>query len=292
VEHGFQGYIHLKTIPEASQELIDEAGKWADRLSINVELPTQKALDDLAPEKQLVTIRRSMNRIAERITESREELREKRWPSRPRPAAFARAGQSTQMIVGADSSTDSTILETASVLYRDQKLRRVYYSAFSPIPSASVTLPPIAPPLLREHRLYQADWLVRFYGFDARELTTPSSPNLDLSIDPKLSWAIANRDSFPVDLNRAPKSSLLRIPGIGVRNVKRILSIRRLHRIRLQDLAVLKVNLKRALPFVITSDHNPHVFSLDSVALRSHVTPADTQIELFATHRSALTGEL
>ena len=292
VEHGFQGYIHLKTIPEASQELIDEAGRWADRLSINVELPTQKALDDLAPEKQLVTIRRSMNRIAERITETKEALATAATPRRKQVAIFARAGQSTQMIVGADSSTDATILETASSLYKDQKLRRVYYSAFSPIPAASETLPPIAPPLLREHRLYQADWLVRFYGFRADELTTPASPNLDLAIDPKLAWALSNRETFPVDLNRAPKSALLRIPGIGVRNVKRILSIRRYHRIRLADLATLKINVKRALPFVVTSDHNPHVFSLDAPGLRERISPRDMQIDLFGIQRTAISGEL
>jgi putative DNA modification/repair radical SAM protein len=290
VEHGFQGYIHLKTIPEASKELIDEAGKWADRLSINVELPTQKALDELAPEKELVTIRRSMNRIAERITESKEEQKKLRLT--PRRPAFARAGQSTQMIIGADSSSDATILGAASLLYKEQKLRRVYYSAFSPIPLASEILPPVAPPLLREHRLYQADWLVRFYGFGAAELTTPASPDLDLAIDPKLAWALAHREFFPVDLNRGPKSMLLRIPGIGVRNVKRILSVRRLHRIRLEDLATLKVNVKRALPFVITSDHNPHVFSIDALSLRDRISPRDAQIDLFGAHRSAITGQL
>ena len=292
-EHGFQGYIHLKTIPEASHELIDEAGKWADRLSINVELPTQNGLDELAPEKQLVTIRRSMDRVAERIAESKDARRDQRkTPSRVSNTPFARAGQSTQMIVGADGSTDATILEAASSLYEKHRLRRVYYSAFSPIPSASESLPPIAPPLLREHRLYQADWLVRFYGFQARELTTPGAPDLDLAIDPKLSWALAHRDLFPVDLNRAPKSALLRIPGIGVRNVKRILSVRRLHRIRLEDLVMLKVNVKRALPFVITSDHNPHVFSLDTLALRDRIAPAEAQIDLFGVRSSAISGEL
>jgi predicted DNA-binding helix-hairpin-helix protein len=196
------------------------------------------------------------------------------------------------MIIGADASSDATILGAASMLYREQKLRRVYYSAFSPIPLASELLPPAAPPLLREHRLYQADWLVRFYGFRADELTTPASPNLDLAIDPKLAWALAHRDSFPVDLNRAPKTLLLRIPGIGVRNVKRILSVRRLHRIRREDLATLKVNLKRALPFVLTSDHNPHVFSIDALSLRDRMSPRDAQIDLFAAHRSAITGQL
>lgn len=294
VDHGFQGYIHLKTIPEASPELITEAGMWADRLSINIELPTQRGLDTFAPEKQLVTIKRSMSVIRDRIIESREGRRE---PARglkiaKRPKAFARAGQSTQMIVGADGASDATILETASSLYTEQRLRRVYYSAFSPIPDASTTLPLVAPPLAREHRLYQADWLVRFYGFGARELTTPATPNLDLAIDPKLAWALANRHDFPIDLNRAPRSTLLRVPGLGVRNVGRIISIRRLHRIRLTDLVTLKVNVKRALPFVITSDHNPHVLQLDSATLRDRIAPAHAQLDMFAVQHSALTGEL
>ena len=159
VDHKFQGYIHLKTIPEAAPELIAEAGRWADRLSINVELPTQRALDEFAPEKKLVTIKRSMDGIRDRITESREERKTHR--GRATPPAFARAGQSTQMIVGADGASDSVILGAASSLYGEQKLRRVYYSAFSPIPDASAGLPPMAPPLVREHRLYQADWLIR-----------------------------------------------------------------------------------------------------------------------------------
>ncbi|HVF39539.1 MAG TPA: putative DNA modification/repair radical SAM protein, partial [Gemmatimonadaceae bacterium] len=244
VEHGFQGYIHLKTIPEASPELVDEAGKWADRLSINVELPTQEGLDAFAPEKQLVTIKRSMGRIRERINESREDAARPTNKSRVTRAApvFARAGQSTQMVVGADGASDAAILRTASSLYDEQKLRRVYYSAFSPIPDSSSALPSLSPPLLREHRLYQADWLVRFYGFKAGELTTTAAPNLDLAIDPKLSWALSNRDTFPVDLNTAPRAALLRIPGLGVRNVKRIVSMRRFHKIRLEDLARLKVN--------------------------------------------------
>jgi putative DNA modification/repair radical SAM protein len=291
VEHGFQGYIHLKTIPEASAELIDEAGRWADRLSINIELPTRESLLELAPEKNVDTITSSMSHIREKIAESREEIRRSpRLPRRTLPV-FAQAGQSTQMIVGADSASDATILSTASTLYNRQKIRRVYYSAFSPIPDPSLMLPAVAPPLVREHRLYQADWLIRFYGFDAEELTTATRPNLDLTIDPKLSWALENRETFPVDLNRAPRSSLLRIPGLGVRNVKRILAMRRIHRIRLDDLVRLRVNVKRALPFVTTLDHNPHVLSLDSLDLRAR-TSSDAQLSLFEAGLSAATGEL
>lgn len=305
VDHGFQGYIHLKTIPEAAPELIAEAGRWADRLSINVELPTQAGLDQFAPEKNLVTIRRSMGEIRDRIVATQEESKRgliREAPVKAAPYArtslraqrhvFAPAGQSTQMIVGADGATDAAILETASSLYTQQRLRRVYYSAYSPIPDASSTLPPASPPLLREHRLYQADWLVRYYGFDATELTTPTAPNLDPAIDPKLAWALANRASFPIDLNAAPRELLLRIPGIGVRSVDRILSVRRVHQIRYADLLTLKVNINRALPFIITADRTAHATQLDTIALRDHIAPRHAQLDLFAVRRSAILGEL
>ncbi|MEP6692684.1 MAG: putative DNA modification/repair radical SAM protein, partial [Gemmatimonadaceae bacterium] len=230
-DHGFAGYIHLKTIPDAAPELVNEAGRWADRVSINIELPRQGDLDALAPEKNLVQITRAMTAVRDRIDESRAETSVARGTPR-----FAPAGQSTQMIVGATDASDAAILSTATRLYDVQRLRRVYYSAFSPIPDASPDLPPAAPPLVREHRLYQADWLVRFYGFCAAELTTEARPNLDLAIDPKLAWALDHRERFPVDINRASKHDLLRIPGIGARSVKRILAARRWHRLRLDDL--------------------------------------------------------
>ena len=286
-EHHFFGYIHLKTIPDASPELIAEAGRWADRLSINVELPRQQDLDRLAPEKELVQITRSMGTIRERIDEAREERR--RTVRAPR---FAPAGQTTQMIVGATEASDASILTAASDLYAGQRLRRVYYSAFSPIPDASPDLPPAAPPLLREHRLYQADWLMRFYGFRADELTTRAAPNLELAVDPKLSWALRNRDRFPVDVNRATAGELLRVPGLGARNVKRLLQIRRWHRVRLADLVRLKVQMRRALPFVITADHTPHLLRPDSLDLRDRLAPARQQLDLFAIQRSVASGEV
>lgn len=272
LEHGFKGYIHLKTIPEASPELIAEAGRWADRISINVELPTQGDLEKLAPEKNIVRIRGSMSVIKKRIEQSTAERRESR-----KALPFAPAGQSTQMIVGATPATDSTILSQASSLYREHRLKRVYYSAFSPIPSASSQLPLIAPPLVREHRLYQADWLMRFYGFDQAELTTPGEPNLDLKHDPKLAWALRHPDRFPIDLNRAPRELLLRVPGLGVRNVERILHVRRWHRLTLADLTRLRVPVQKTLPFIITQDHHPRV---DRVAILP-VKPK--QLELFGT---------
>ncbi len=287
VEHGFKGYIHLKTIPEASPELIAEAGRWADRISINVELPTQADLEKLAPEKNLTRIETSMTVIKTRIEQSKAERRD--WvahaPSRARsgapaePPPFAPAGQSTQMIVGATPANDSAILQRASTLYREQRLRRVYYSAFSPIPDASSKLPLVSPPLVREHRLYQADWLLRFYGFDVAELTTSAEPDLPLGIDPKLAWALRHRERFPVNLNKAPRELLLRVPGLGVRNVDRILRIRRWHALRLADLTLLRVPMKKTMPFIIVADHTPHLLEKDAT-LATFTHPAQ-QLDLF-----------
>ena len=270
-EHGFRGYIHLKTIPDADPALLAEAGRHADRLSINVELPTAAALAELAPEKDLPRIRRSMGRMRLRIDEAKAEKKAPR---------FAPAGQSTQVIVGADASADRAILAMSANLYGSYGLRRVYYSAFSPIPDASTALPPRPAPLVREHRLYQADWLMRFYGFEAAEITTDAAGNLDLEIDPKTAWALANRARFPVDVNRAPREALLRVPGLGVRSVNRILRARRHRRLRLDDLARLAVPLRRAAPFLTAADHTPGA-SLDSARLPARVRPA-SQPDLFA----------
>jgi len=293
--HQFGGYIHLKTIPNAAPELIREAGRWADRLSINVELPRQSDLDALAPEKALTQIRRAMGVIRDGITESRADrpagdASVRLGPGSAKAPAFAPAGQATQMIVGATDAPDAVILDTASALYRGQKLRRVYFSAFSPIPDASSSLPAIAPPLAREHRLYQADWLMRFYGFKAPELTTVESPNLDLAIDPKLAWALRNRDRFPIDLNHADKTDLLRVPGIGVRSVERILTVRRWRRLRMDDLGRLRIALRRALPFIVVVDHSPRGLP-DALDLRERITNR-SQLDMFAISRSAHSGEL
>ena len=286
-EHAFRGYIHLKTIPEASPALIEEAGRWADRISINIELPTAAALAQLAPEKDLERTRTAMAGIKVRIDEAQEARRESR-----KAPAFAPAGQSTQMIVGATDTSDAAILEQASSLYAQHKLRRVYYSAFSPIPDASSKLPAIAPPLVREHRLYQADWLMRFYEFEVRELTTSDAPNLDLAIDPKLAWALRNRHMFPVDLNKAPRQMLLRIPGVGTKSVERILKVRRWRRIRLEDLPRLHVGLRKVLPFVVTADHNSAALALDGDRPAERFVPPNRQLDLFSAATSALTGQL
>ena len=291
-EHRFAGYIHLKTIPEASPELLASAGRYADRLSINVELPTEAGLATFAPEKTVQSIRGAMGELRWRI----DEAREARAPTaaaavasptvkrtaRPRPPRFAPAGQSTQMIVGADGANDRQILASADALYGSYRMRRVYYSAFSPIPDASRKLPVQPPPLAREHRLYQADWLLRFYGYGVEEITSTTSDGmLDLDIDPKMAWAIAHPERFPVDLNRAPKELLLRVPGLGVRNVKRVLMARRHARLRVADVARLKAPMSKLLPFVQLADHHPRRSLDDPAALRARLAPPPRQGSLF-----------
>jgi len=270
-EHGFRGYIHLKTIPDASPELLAEAGRYADRLSINVELPTEASLARLAPEKDMTGIRRSMGRMRLRIDEARAEKHAPR---------FAPAGQSTQLIIGADGSSDRDILDLSTNLYGNYGLRRVYFSAFSPIPDASAALPPSKAPLLREHRLYQADWLMRFYEFQASELALGPDGNMDLSMDPKLAWALQHRDQFPIDVNRASREQLLRVPGMGVKSIDRLLKARRHRRLRMDDLARLRLPLSKVAPFVVAADHQPGGL-LDSARLQQRLVPKPAQLSLF-----------
>lgn len=280
--HDFRGYIHLKTIPEASPELIAKAGRYSDRISINIELPTQASLNQLAPEKNLARTQDAMSSIKNRIEESfdnKKQASQVKATPRVKPPPFA-TGQSTQMLVGADASTDATVLHRADSLYRDQRLKRVYYSGFSPIPEPSVILPIKPPPLVREHRLYQADWLLRFYGFNVQELLPSDNPHLDLEIDPKLAWALRNRQTFPVDINRAPRELLWRIPGLGVTNAARILSARRYTRLSLKDLQNMRVNLKKVQPFIVAADHMPKIALLESSDLRHYFLPKPKQMEL------------
>ncbi|GGE27170.1 putative DNA modification/repair radical SAM protein [Agaricicola taiwanensis] len=270
LDHDFKGYIHLKTIPDASDELLAEAGLYADRLSINIELPTEGGLKQLAPEKDVRAIRRSMGRLRVRIDEAGEEKKAPR---------FAPGGQSTQMIVGADAADDRAILSTSSNLYSSYRLKRVYYSAFSPIPDASQSLPPKAPPLMREHRLYQADWLMRFYGFDVNEIVEGEDGHLALDMDPKLAWALRHRERFPLDVNRATREELLRVPGFGKTAVERILTARRVRAIRAEDLLRLRVPVARVLPFLIFPDHSPHRL-LDRMDLKSRLVAPPRQLSL------------
>jgi putative DNA modification/repair radical SAM protein len=282
-EHGFGGYIHLKAVPAASQEILLEAGRWADRLSANIELPRDSDLVELAPAKTHAQIEQSMQQIADGILEAKDKT--SRAGKMPR---FAPAGQSTQFVVGATDAPDAVILDKASILYQTYKLRRAYYSAFSPIPYSNPLLPIAKIPLVREHRLYQADWLMRFYGFRSEELTSDQDRNLALDKDPKLAWALRHREFFPVDVNKAGREALLRVPGFGIRNVKRIVKIRRYRRLTLADLAKLKVPVKRAQYFVVTADHNPHVYEIDGPRLPQAFPKEPEQMSLF----TAITGEL
>lgn len=275
-EHNFRGYIHLKTIPDAAPDLIEEAGLYADRLSINVELPTDASVAAYAPEKKPAQIRRAMADVRT-IRDARAE----RSHTGKRPPRFAPAGQSTQMIIGADGSTDATILQSSTRLYSSYRLKRVYYSAFSPIPDSSAALPVITPPLMREHRLYQADWLLRFYDFSVDEITSATDAgNLDLAIDPKMAWALRNRHLFPVDVNRAERAMLLRIPGFGTKTVQRILATRRHRSLRYDDLRRMGANLKNAKAFITLVDWRPGALGeLDN--LKARFAPPPEQLSLF-----------
>lgn len=277
-EHDFRGYIHLKTIPEADPEIIHRAGFYADRVSINVELPTDAGLTRLAPDKDARQIEGALGKTKDDIIEAKDA--KKRFRHAPR---FAPAGQSTQMIVGADAASDADIVGRASRLYDSFGLRRVYYSAFSPIPDASAVLPLKRPPLIREHRLYQSDWLMRFYDYRPQEImqATEADGNLPLDIDPKLAWALKFRERFPVDVNRASREDLLRVPGLGVKAVQRILASRRHRTLRLDDVARLTVSLTKVRPFICTVDWRPTLLT-DRADLRALLAPKQEQLELFA----------
>ena len=272
LDHDFRGYIHLKVIPEASPALVNEAALYADRISINVELPRDASLRDLAPEKDAIGIKKAMGRVRLGIDQTTEKVR------KTKPPKFAPAGQSTQMIVGADAATDGEILAKSAGLYGAYGMRRVYYSAYSPIPDTTSRLPPVRPPLMREHRLYQADWLMRFYGFTHDEITV-EGVDLDLDIDPKLAWALRNRGDFPVDLNTAEREIMLRVPGLGVRSVERMIDIRRYKQLTLEDVKRLTRGLDKLKPFIVTADWRPGALT-DKADLRARLSPPQ-QLSLF-----------
>ena len=277
-DHDFRGYIHLKTIPDADPELVQQAGLFADRVSINVELPTDGGLKRLAPEKSSAQIEGAMRNMKGAIEDTRDAR--KKYKSAP---TFAPAGQSTQMIVGADAATDGDIVRKASTLYDRYALRRVYYSAFSPIPDASAVLPLQRPPLMREHRLYQSDWLMRFYEFKPAEVIQAAGDDgmLPLDIDPKLAWALKFRDYFPLDVNRASREQLLRVPGLGTKAVDRLIKSRRWRKIMLDDVARLTVSIAKLRPFIVTGDWRP-IMLTDRADLQSLLAPKQKQLELFA----------
>ncbi len=277
-DHDFRGYIHLKTIPDADPELVRQAGIHADRVSINVELPTRAGLTRLAPEKDEARIESAMGDMKSSILDAKDAR--KKYRSAPR---FAPGGQSTQMIVGADKASDGDIVMRASGLYDRFGLRRVYYSAFSPIPEPSAVLPLKRPPLMREHRLYQSDWLMRFYGFKPKEVDEAADPAgmLPLDIDPKFAWALKFRDHFPVDVNHATREQLLRVPGLGTTAVGRILSSRRWRTLRLEDVARLTVSIVKVRPFITAADWSPTLLT-DRTDLKRLVAPKAEQLDLFA----------
>lgn len=285
-EHRFNGYIHLKTIPGASDELLYEAGLYADRLSINIEIPTESGLKLLAPEKNRRDMVKPMGYLQNKITELREE--KKLFKKAP---AFTPAGQSTQMIIGASGETDAQIVHTAQRLYKQFSLKRVYYSGYVPI-SDDKRLPNIgsAVPLVRENRLYQTDWLLRFYGFQAEELVNNKHPLLDLDIDPKLSWALRNLDHFPIDINKSDLHLILRIPGIGVGSAQKIIAARRYGALNLEQLKKIGVSINRAKYFITCrgykqrySDQAAHQIKqyILAVSQSKYLQHASQQISLF-----------
>jgi len=250
LEERFNGYIHLKTIPGASEELIREAGMYADRMSINLEMPTESGLKLLAPEKTHQQVTQPLGFIKNQIVQFKEER--KLIKSTPK---FVSAGQSTQMVIGATPETDQEIMQTAALFYKDYSLKRVYYSGYIPI-SYDQRLPMIGsqPPLIRENRLYQTDWLMRFYGFHVNELLNDANPHLDIDIDPKLSWALRNLQHFPVDINVAAYKVILRIPGIGVTSAKKIVQARKFGKLRIDQLKKIGVAYNRAKYFIKCAD--------------------------------------
>lgn len=277
-DHDFRGYIHLKTIPDADPELVRRAGLYADRVSINIELPTAEGLKRLAPEKSDARIEGAMRDMKGAIEDGQDARN--RYRAAPK---FAPAGQSTQMIVGADDANDRDIIGRASKLYDRFALRRVYYSAFSPIPDASAVLPLTRPPLMREHRLYQSDWMMRFYGFKSTDVAAAAGEDgmLPLDIDPKLAWALKHRNLFPLDVNRASREQLWRVPGLGTKAVKRIIETRRWRKLTLEDVARLTVSIAKVRPFIVASDWRPTLL-IDRADLKPLIARPSRQLELFA----------
>lgn len=265
-EHKFNGYIHVKTIPGASPELIQEAGLYADRLSVNIELPSEMSLQNLAPEKSYQEILTPMKQIQQGIAQNKEEKALfKKVP------AFATAGQSTQLIVGASAENDHQILQLTDSLYKGYGLKRVYYSGYIPV-TDDARLPQLTqPPVIREHRLYQSDWLMRFYGFRADEILDPEHPHLDLEIDPKLAWALRNRHVFPVDVNTADYELILRVPGIGARSAGRIVAARRFTSLSAEHLQKFGVVLKRAKFFITCRGQAPQRREFDEQSIRRQI---------------------
>jgi len=293
LEKNYYGYIHLKSIPGASDELIGQAGLYADRLSVNIEIPTEQNLLKLAPEKNFKAILSPMGRIKNGIIASKEER--KKYRKAPR---FAPAGQSTQLIVGATPETDRQIILLSSGLYQTQNLKRVYYSGYLPVNEYDKRLPAIdKPPLVRENRLYQSDWLMRFYHFKAEEILSDDQPFLDLEIDPKLGYALRNMHLFPVDVNRADYEMILRVPGVGVQSAQRIVQARRFRKLNGYHLKKIGVVMKRARYFIAGTELPSSALGwtpeklkrkLDAGSISKQKKSMDTQLRLFENYKPAL----
>ena len=267
IEEKFNGYIHLKAIPGADEALIKESGKYVDRMSVNIELPSASSLKLLAPQKSKENILAPMSTIKNSILENKDL--KKNIKSTP---LFVPGGQSTQLIVGATPESDYKILNLSENLYNRFNLKRVYYSAYVPVIKNDKVLPDIIhPPLVREHRLYQADWLLRFYGFKAKELLKDENDSFDLNFDPKTSWALSNIDNFPIEINKASYGTLLRIPGIGVRSARRILITRKVHSLKFEDLKKLGIVLKRAKYFITCKGKYYGDVSFDEEKIRTRL---------------------
>lgn len=265
-EENFNGYIHTKAIPGADKEIVDKVGRYVDRMSVNIELPTEDGLKNLAPEKNQESIFKPMNIIKHGITQSREE--KKKFKNTP---IFVPAGQTTQLIIGATDDPDLEILKLSENLYDGYNLKRVYYSAFIPV-SDNPKLPVLkSPPLVRENRIYQADWLLRFYGFKSDELLSEEKPNFDLLLDPKSDWALRNIDRFPVEVNRVNYDTLLRIPGIGVKSAIKIVTARKHTSLDFEDLKKMGIVLKRAKYFILCKGKHYGEKSMDSNIIRNKI---------------------
>ncbi len=283
--HKFNGYIHLKTIPGASDELMQEAGLYADRLSVNIEMPSELSLQKVAPEKDYKSVLEPMSYLKEKITENKEERRKS-----SKAPSFSPGGQSTQLVIGASPEKDLEILTLADDLYKGKSLKRVYYSGYIPI-SKDDRLPALVqPPLIRENRLYQADWLMRFYKFELDEIVNEEHPDLDLTLDPKAAFALRNPALFPVDVNTADYEMLLKIPGVGVKSVHKIISARRFGKLRETHLRKLGLVWKRAKYFIKCADNNFQFLGWNPDTIRTQITSTvltkkvdATQLSLFSS---------
>jgi len=283
LEERFNGYIHLKTIPGASDELIREAGLYADRLSINLEIPTKEGLKLLAPEKDHKQMLSNVEFVKNELAIN--TIEKQKYKHTPK---FAPAGQTTQMIIGATNETDQKIIHVADYMYQKLSLKRVYYSGYVPVLQDS-RLPSLQSqvPVVRENRLYQADWLMRYYGFAPNEIVDERQPFLDLEIDPKLAWALRNSHLFPIDINQAPREMLLRIPGVGVRSVQKILMARKFQTLSYYDLKKMGVTLSRAKYFITCSGATPLAGTIDPLRLRGLLLG-----QSHSKHKQLFTGQL